>query len=404
MFVGNVAQQHFGVFTTETSNGDGRVAVRVQFGTTAGPGRIEITVPEFGLADTAAFTITPGQSASVRIFPPDTAVFVKATVQLTANAVDRFQNPRSDPPVMYSLLSQPVGAGSVSQTGLVATSSPGRLVVIAAAGPGARDTAYVSVIPRGTIAAPDYLISRLIVIDLDGSNRHVVGPFPIHSSLEPAWSPDGVELLVAPTSVSREFQRVRLNGPTLVQTVGAGALDPYWPSYSPDGQFVYFTSGGDGVIWRARPDGSSAESASIPATFTQYRPSISRDSRYLALHTIAQSGIEVVVQVWDLQTRTKVSGDIPGRFPEWSPASDSVAYLENGTGHLLLMHRNGTGIRLVRPPGGPLLIDGQISWSPDGRWILARSEAGLELIEVPTGLRLPLRLGDLVHPAWRPGS
>jgi Tol biopolymer transport system component len=318
--------------------------------------------------------------------------------------VDRFQNPRTDP-VAYAVFSTPASAGTITQAGRLTTTAIGRIGVVVTAGTLANDTAFVSALPRGTVAAPDFSISRLTVIDLDGSNRQLVGPFPIHSNLEPAWSPDGSELLVAPTSNFREFQRIRLNGPTLPQTLGADAADPYWPAFSPDGQFVFFTNGGDGVIWRARPDGTSAESANIPATFTQYRPSISRDGRYLALHTLVYSTVEVVVQVWDLQARAQVSGDIPGRFPEWSPTSDSVAYLENGTGRLRLMHRSGTGSRLITAPGGPLLTDGQISWSPDGRWIVARSDAGLEVIEASTGLRLPLRLGvNLAHPAWKPGS
>ncbi|HKY46501.1 MAG TPA: hypothetical protein VJQ79_00840, partial [Acidimicrobiia bacterium] len=71
MLVGSVAGNFFDAQTADTSDGQGRAIARVRFGAIAGPGAIEISVPEFGLADTVDFTITPGRPNSVRALPED---------------------------------------------------------------------------------------------------------------------------------------------------------------------------------------------------------------------------------------------------------------------------------------------------------------------------------------------
>jgi hypothetical protein len=86
------------------------------------------------------------------------------------------------------------------------------------------------------------------------------------------------------------------------------------------------------------------------------------------------------------------------------PHRGQPAAFENGTGRLTIMHRTGSCLRCVTAPGHPF-PDGQMSWSPDGTWILARGPERLELIDVASGLIL--RLGffrGLLEPAWKPGS
>ena len=52
------------------------------------------------------------------------------------------------------------------------------------------------------------------------------------------------------------------------------------------------------------------------------------------------------------------------------------------------MESDGTTRRYATAAG--LGAESPLSWSPDGRWLLARGQAGLELVEVATGLILPL--------------
>lgn len=59
MWVAGAAFDRFLASRTETTNADGEAAVRVRYGTRAGPGAIVIRVPLLGAADTVDYTIEP---------------------------------------------------------------------------------------------------------------------------------------------------------------------------------------------------------------------------------------------------------------------------------------------------------------------------------------------------------
>jgi len=90
---------------------------------------------------------------------------------------------------------------------------------------------------------------------------------------------------------------------------------------------------------------------------------------------------------------------IAGIRPRWSPASDVIAY--SNAGQIWLIQPDGSNERTGSPPGHGY---GLFDWSPDGRWLVAESDAGLlYILEPATGLALPLPFTTLLsHPAWRP--
>ena len=56
-------------------------------------------------------------------------------------------------------------------------------------------------------------------------------------------------------------------------------------------------------------------------------------------------------------------------------------------------------------PKDPTAYEEGLSWSPDGRFILARAAGGLHLIDVRQGTATPLTFGGaLWEPSWRPRS
>ncbi len=382
-----------------TTDARGRAAVLVRFGSRAGPGRVLVTVPESGKADTAEFTVVAGSPASILLTPKDTTVSVGVSVQLSGHVVDRFQNPRNDA-VTFSMTSIPAGTGTISSTGLLNGAGVGLVTVAVAAG-AARDTARVSVVPQGMFAAVDFT-AGLIVSGLDGSGYRVLQA-QVSQDLEPAWAPDGTELLLGPVAIAGAFDRLPLVGPTVTvfldPTPGVGSV--FWPAYSPDGQFIYFSNaaGSSGGIVRSRKDGSAVE---VLIGGGLFRPSISHDNRYLAFHTASGNG--VAVQIFDLLTRNLLFGEQPGRFPEWSPVSDSLVAIDEVTRRLIMVHRDGGGRRFLTEPNHAY-PDGQLTWSPDGQWILARGPTTLEIINAVTGFILPLHFArSMGEPAWKPGT
>jgi hypothetical protein len=412
VYVGSADSPFFGSFASETTNDRGRATVRIQLGTIAGPGGVVVAVPELGVEDTARYTILPGAIAAVRAAPEDTAVYTGASYQLRAAAVDRFGNPRGDAVTFI------VGSGpaTVDSGGLVTAGEIGRASVLARSGEVAA-TAWVSVVPRGTIAAlrssPSFGDSTgLVMVNLDGSGYRWLARVEANILYEPAprWAPSGAEVIYAtaafPTNPTRLYA-VSLSGAVrrAISPQPAELFQEAWPHYSRDGSWIYFsgqTAGTNFALWRAAADGSGAVriGSDVGSFGLEWRPTPSPDGTRVAFVTFGASGAEI--RVLDLATGTNSSWSVPGQTPRWSPTAESIAFVQQFGGPLNVMSADGSGVRRVSAPGGAY-AEGSFDWSPDGAWIVARGPNVLELINVQTGLTLPLAFtAALSGPAWKP--
>jgi len=201
------------------------------------------------------------------------------------------------------------------------------------------------VVPNGSFAAntPD----GVLLGDLDGSHREVLVPAPVSGDLELAWAPSAQEIAVAPSGASRQINLVSLNGATMpIAWPPGGAGDPYWPVFSPDGQYLFFSDVRDGApvgIRRIRRDGPGLE---IVASGLDYRPTLSPDGTLLAYHTVSQATWTFAVQVYDLMART-IRAEFPGAFPEWGPpgAAADLAMVDESTSRVVLIRSDGVNRR-----------------------------------------------------------
>ena len=91
---------------TATTNASGVAQMTIVLGVSTGIGRIVVSVPAFGYADTAQFTVSAGHAVTLRALPFDTAAFVGNAVALENTGLDTYQNATSDT-VKYTLLSGP---------------------------------------------------------------------------------------------------------------------------------------------------------------------------------------------------------------------------------------------------------------------------------------------------------
>lgn len=107
------------------------------------------------------------------------------------------------------------------------------------------------------------------------------------------------------------------------------------------------------------------------------------------------------IRLYDLNTG--VATDLAtGYIPRWSPSGDRIALLDATGVKLRLIHPDGTGYTPVTrtDPGYP---DESIAWSPDGQWIAIRAINEIDLIQIKTGVILPLSWSTNYHaPTWRP--
>lgn len=397
---------------TDTTDELGSVRAGVVLGTGTGEDSVIVRVPALDRVALARYTVRPGAAVGVAVLPADTVVYVDRGFRLRGSTVDRLGNVRGEP-VAYTVSGEAVLSGD----SLIGRTI-GRAKVTASAR-GWRGDGWVSVVPRGTVAAVTRRLSgadtmRLVVFDLDGSGWRSFD-LPYWSDPQADWAPSGGvlvwrdpgpfpgdtgHLVVGDASGARR----RLIDPS------AGFVSEYYAQYSADGSWIYFAGarpGSRAEIWRVQSDGSGPERVGPQGDAYRgyFQPSPSPDGTRVVLTRTPDCCYELLIEVLHVATGQidslqRANGTpIAGVHPRWSPTADVIAY--NNAAQIWLIQPDGSNERTGSPPGHGY---GQFDWSPDGRWLIAESDVDiLYLIEPTTGLTLPLAFTQhLAQPSWRP--
>lgn len=400
MYVSKLDASSFQVEITETSNARGRAAARIQLGTRAGQGGIIVSLPDLGLADTAFYTVLPASPCDLVFESGDTALSLGSTFSLEANVVDRHGNRRPD------LVDFQVEGSAVEldPSGIVTAQTLGQAEIIARAAELA-DTIQIGVVPVATVAASTEETAAFVLRSLDGVEHSYlnVSVGGRYDRRVPDWAPSGDRIMFETENrlyvLDLDGQLERLIVP------GYGIVEETWPQYSPDGAWIYF-SGNPGQpddaweLWRVRADGVGPERVG-PAAETH---------RWDLWASPSPDGTEIVystgspyygwtLQILDLGTGSGRSLDLAGECPRWSPLGDLIAYVNAGV--VFVVRPDGTDMHHISPlnRGYQVCID----WSPDGHYVLARANHGIDVIQIETGeaVRLP-NSAELHYPSWRP--
>lgn len=401
VWVGPISFQPILTLTEDSTDASGRARVLVALGTVAGPGGVEITVPDLGFADTAWYTINPGHGVSVVSEPADTVVYNSRSFALRPTVLDRYGNARPDP---VSFVADSASA-SVSPGGTVTTQALGRARVRVSDGAGHADTTWVSVIPTGTIAATS--ATGIVIADLDGSNRRNVPGVTVAAWVD--WNPAGDTLVFATTDYdSRLFVTNTTGPPRRLITDSTGLSSEWRPQYSRDGQWIYFSAAGNGryqALWRVRPDGSSPEFIGPVSGDNDGHVAPSSDGSRVAY--VSNSCCYPDLGLFVLHVASGVADSLVARAvtPRWSPGDSLIGFISAGaivSGGVLVVRPDGQGLRPITPLGAN--YSQGLDWSPAGDWVIARGPSGrLDLIRVADHLVLTLPyFTDLDRPAWRP--
>jgi len=173
----------------------------------------------------------------------------------------------------------------------------------------------------------------------------------------------------------------------------AGSSTPWWPSWSPDGQWIAFAM--DGSIWKARV-GESVAYEVIYAKEYLSSPEWSPDGKWIA-YTADDDGRSINLMLFNVDTGKSValtSGNFENLEPAWSPDGQKLAYVStdpNGWFNILVMEINNgqkgpvTAITTDHKFGRSRLYfsDNDIhispSWSPDGKELLFISDRDIAL-------------------------
>lgn len=177
----------------------------------------------------------------------------------------------------------------------------------------------------------------------------------------------------------------------------AGSSSPWWPTWSPDGQWLAFAM--HGSLWRLRvSNGNSDGVAEEIAHASEYlsSPEWSPDGRYLA-YTTDPGGARINIRLLDLASGGTVAvtaGDHVNVEPAWSPDGRRLAYVStapNGYFNVFVTEirdgKPGETIQVTTDHqfGSNRLYFGDYdvhlspSWSPDGTQLLLVSNRGVAL-------------------------
>jgi Tol biopolymer transport system component/predicted Ser/Thr protein kinase len=163
---------------------------------------------------------------------------------------------------------------------------------------------------------------RLRLVPLMGGTAR---PFLFEHSMEPAWSPDGSQIVSHPWDDGDPFIVTDRDGgnPKQIFTLHAGGHSHY-PVWSPDGQWIYFISGlwdaREMDVWRIRPTGG------VPERLTN----LNTDIRYLAFmdnRTVLYTAPDQNgggPWLWALNTETKRSARISSGLEVYSSVDASA--------------------------------------------------------------------------------
>jgi Periplasmic component of the Tol biopolymer transport system len=419
-------------FIFDTTDSNGRATSYVQFGVVAGSGTmVTVNAPALGLDATAAFTIQPGAPAGVIVAPRDSAMYVGGSYALRGAVVDRWGNPRTDPVSYHAATTS--SAVDLDATGKISAREIGRSYAVVTAGAW-RDSAWVSVVPQGRIAAVRAHritgdTAYFVLMNIDGTDA---SRFPINYWAQPRadWAPSGAKLVMEDGghfgAADNHIVLFDADGTThsIVDTT-LGLQVEFYPQYSADGDWIYFAGGrpnlqGHTELWRVHPDGTGAERIGEAAGYYEgdTQPSPSPDGRHVAYTTDRYPCCYgLTVRVLDVETGAIDSlgaqngTPLPGLTPRWSPVDANLIVYGNANDNynnvyaltLYAMRPDGSGRHAITPPD--VAVRPSFDWSPDGKWIIAQSfdTNALELIEVGTSRILPLGFtAGMTQPTWKP--
>lgn len=233
--------------------------------------------------------------------------------------------------------------------------------------------------------------SGLLVIDVKSGQKREVRT--TGSALQPAWSPHGWRIAyfgLRTGTGQRDLWTVAADGSeaeaAIIDVTNDAALD-WSPTWSPEGDYLYFSSnrGGTMNLWRIAIDERSGQVTGDPEPVTtpslwSGSMSFSRDGSALAFaslewrSTMYRQGFDATRETLVGSPIPMLRGSRPIRDHDISPDGRWIAFNETGTREDLFVARtDGTEYRRLTDDAAR---DRGPTWSPDGTQILFYSDRG----------------------------
>lgn len=217
----------------------------------------------------------------------------------------------------------------------------------------------------GKIAFTCYIqqIDQICLMNADGSDRKQVTEAEA-TAFYPSISPDGQTIYFSSRRTGNfEIYSISTNGKDFKRlTREIGSL--YAPELSPNGEWIVFTNNGNG-LWVMKPDGKNPHAIT---TADDIDPTWSADGSMIAFASSRVGLRQLFVMNADGSNIRQVTDlkDMGGRS-SWSPDGTRLAFYAGPSPdrNIYIINVDGTGLVQLTDGGdnlGP-------SWSPDGNWI-----------------------------------
>ncbi len=183
----------------------------------------------------------------------------------------------------------------------------------------------------------------------------------------------------------------------------------YNASFSPDGQWIVFTShrNGNADLYRIRPDGSDLQRLTDHPAFDD-AAAFSPDGTQIAFVSSRSGQADIWVMALENTKTWNVTNSPGGDFrPAWSPDGEWIAFSsDRGTwdeSDIYVIRPDGTDLRrLTDTPGW----DGSPTWSPDGKRVAyysaSRQISVVEINDPHISTQITKSSGSTLSPHWVP--
>lgn len=184
------------------------------------------------------------------------------------------------------------------------------------------------------------------------------------------------------------------------QTIGSGgktritygSKNDFSPAYSPDGEYIYFSSNrisNNPVLWKIKSSGGGGITKITGTQSEDYDPCVSASGDILAYTSNPPNASES--QIWTIN----VDGSLPtqlreGQSPKISPDDQKILYVKKDRENFVtrgnskfypkqIWTLNIDGISPTQLTQNNTFNSEQPRWSPDGKWIVYTSDEGKDL-------------------------
>jgi len=222
-------------------------------------------------------------------------------------------------------------------------------------------------------------VSALMVVDTSGGTPKLLLNSDV---MQPRWSPDGrrIAFWANDRAGRRDIYTVAATGTkeSVVRVTSDAALD-WSPAWSPDNQWLYFSSDRNGTStpWRIRIDSEDGTTRGEPQMIAAPGPatgwiSVAADGRRIIFETITYTNslrtarFDAAKSTFTLAEKPILDGSLLIRAAASSPDGSMVAFTTEGREDLFVMRSDGTDIRQLTNDDAR---DRGATWTPDGQRI-----------------------------------